>query len=660
MADIPPTYEAATSKDVWPIVSNYVLFGDLPSACLVCRRWSKLYSAQLWTNPKFGYSSAVLDVSPEEVFMRFLNCLATARLSSRQLTRTVDIRNADPTYYEPDVYTRWLATLLVQLPNLESLLLYDFDLFDSETLTLAIRSAGEGAQGPKLLSSALPARRFGLKQLTISSCKNAIPEKLAKLLSIFPDLAYLDLSSTPAARHPSVIAKLRDHTALPALQVLKLKGLRLGIDDVRALAERVLHGICSLDLTDNMLPNELAEILLSYSFPPPGYDSMDPPPFGDQSNPVDYHRRWEEMDEESKFIEIRKAEKAVDPDLWSRRQGVSHLYVAGNLLTSKSHAALGKTGRLRVLHCGDVLPAEPTGTVFDFYGKPDRLMTQLRVDRKFLRHIGRIPRQLSSYAVSEARAVLDETYPHLRTLALTGVPVLDPDGTIFNELVVFLKGCAAVERQWAAKEWYQLQGSNVEPPQKGVYPLSRFYRRLDTLVLEMATSPSAMKMTTRDASTTKSVTEDLDSDNFLNESANDFSFFREDSEELDKLDSTNDFSFFDAEGGQRDKQLDARRNPSRNSNSISKKGNDVQREIFGRGTTDRPSGELADPDVIANLDAFRRDRKGAHDAAAMSGTAGAGTQMHWSGQVIVLWKSNAGLVPPAYVKARPGWTCRYI
>lgn len=52
----PPSYEAASYRRLWPIVSPYVKCEDLLSACLVSREWHRIFAPQLWGNPatRFG------------------------------------------------------------------------------------------------------------------------------------------------------------------------------------------------------------------------------------------------------------------------------------------------------------------------------------------------------------------------------------------------------------------------------------------------------------------------------------------------------------------------------------------------------------------------------------------------------------------------------
>lgn len=52
----PPSYEAASYRQLWAIIAPYVVSEDLLSACLVSREWHRSFAPQLWGNPatRFG------------------------------------------------------------------------------------------------------------------------------------------------------------------------------------------------------------------------------------------------------------------------------------------------------------------------------------------------------------------------------------------------------------------------------------------------------------------------------------------------------------------------------------------------------------------------------------------------------------------------------
>lgn len=62
MDDVLPTYESATARDVWTIISQYIPPSDFCSACAVCRRWHEIFAPLLWGNPAshFGTDSDVI------------------------------------------------------------------------------------------------------------------------------------------------------------------------------------------------------------------------------------------------------------------------------------------------------------------------------------------------------------------------------------------------------------------------------------------------------------------------------------------------------------------------------------------------------------------------------------------------------------------------
>ena len=90
--------------------------------------------------------------------------------------------------------------------------------------------------------------KYGLRLLIASHCENTTAASLTKALFHFPDLIYLDLSSTQGSRNPNV---LRQIGTLTQLNVLKMKncGLRDYDIDLLTLSSRLR----SLDVSDNYL-----------------------------------------------------------------------------------------------------------------------------------------------------------------------------------------------------------------------------------------------------------------------------------------------------------------------------------------------------------------------------------------------------------------------
>lgn len=78
---LPPSYEAATSRDPLPLVAPHVRSRDLPTAALVCRRWHAVFAAELWRDPALHFPMAIGDVEDTQygtynsnLIMRALGC----------------------------------------------------------------------------------------------------------------------------------------------------------------------------------------------------------------------------------------------------------------------------------------------------------------------------------------------------------------------------------------------------------------------------------------------------------------------------------------------------------------------------------------------------------------------------------------------------------
>ncbi|KAI9755479.1 MAG: hypothetical protein M4579_004270 [Chaenotheca gracillima] len=615
--ETPPTYEAATSPNVLPVIAEYVPLRDQLSACMVSKRWYAAFIPVIWRYAVFQYKESVL-----ERMLDYIDRLEHTKPETRRLVRHFVVRGAQAPLYEVQENALWLAKVLNYLPYLQSLSLVDFALLDADNLFYAITQAQQAAQERTLPDALIPPGTYPLKMLSLVNCRNAVPQRLGKLLLYFTELAYLDLSGTAAARHPSVMKCVLDEEALPALQVLKLRRINLNPDYLQKFAIRVTKGVFwSLDLSDNNLPDKLTNYLLDYSFPPPLYDATHPPSYEKLiSRSTSYYHQWELMDEESHFFNVWMAQKGVDESFSSRSEGLSHLYLSGNQLTQESHALLIKTSRLRVIHLGSPKDEMAMGGIYDLDGEPDRLLTQLRVHHHFItlaaRALNQKHRDLNE--LPRARTILDQLYPCLRTLILTDVLPTSPESHVMFQLERFIRQCATMEAGWAKEEWHHEHGADATPNVPGLYPPSTLFKRFDTLVIELA--PFVKGSSRKDLS----VTEDLDSDNFMKESAGDFSFF-------------DDFK--------PDKRSELSKKPSRT-------------PAYAEKSPWKPE---PDPKGFLKwITAFRTERRQAHANAAKSQLAGAGTHEHWSGTIILLSETSRGLPPPSFIKAQPGWTCRYV
>ena len=83
----PPTYEAASYRQLWLIVAPYVQCQDLTSACLVSREWHRSFAPQLWGNPATIFGTDPDDVQCKAIPPVYLmNILVQTHHDETQLT----------------------------------------------------------------------------------------------------------------------------------------------------------------------------------------------------------------------------------------------------------------------------------------------------------------------------------------------------------------------------------------------------------------------------------------------------------------------------------------------------------------------------------------------------------------------------------------------
>jgi Leucine-rich repeat (LRR) protein len=146
---------------------------------------------------------------------------------------TLHIPPAQPDFYEGP-QAGWLRDILDRLPSLQALIVSNLAFFDHQALQ-TIHQCTEPANYP-------------LRLLIASSCENTTASSLASALCHFPDLIYLDLSSSQGARSPHV---LRQIGALNELRILKLRNCGLRDDDIDYLT--FTPRLRSLDVSKNFL-----------------------------------------------------------------------------------------------------------------------------------------------------------------------------------------------------------------------------------------------------------------------------------------------------------------------------------------------------------------------------------------------------------------------
>ena len=226
---------------------------------------------------------------------------------------------------------------------------------------------------------------FALRLLIAGCCQNTTSQGLMEGLVHFPNLAFLDLSNTLAARDRNVLWKMGD---LPLLQVLKLRSVHLRDEDVGILAEAIGVKVRSLDVQGNHLTDHSVRSLLASCFQldddtnessserrraisnlalddwPSGFARPDPAVL-DEFRDESYDERF-----------VRRLTSGVVSRLPYEdvpHSGITHLYIANNNLTVEGVAALIRSKRLHVLDVGSVngsvhaalSEASPSPSTFD-------------------------------------------------------------------------------------------------------------------------------------------------------------------------------------------------------------------------------------------------------------------------------------------------------
>ena len=169
---------------------------------------------------------------------RFKRLLARARLDVRRLSHTLHIPPAQPEFYGGP-QAGWLRDILDRLPSLQSLIVENLAFFDHQALETVHQATGAPIQNDT---------KYPLRLLIASHCENTTAASLAKALFHFPDLIYLDLSSTQGSRNPLVLQQIG---TLTHLHVLKMKNCGLRDYDIDLLA--FSSSLRSLDISDNYL-----------------------------------------------------------------------------------------------------------------------------------------------------------------------------------------------------------------------------------------------------------------------------------------------------------------------------------------------------------------------------------------------------------------------
>ncbi|KAH8667961.1 hypothetical protein BGZ60DRAFT_376372 [Tricladium varicosporioides] len=379
----------------------------------------------------------------------------------------------------------------------------------------------------------------------------------------FLNVFYLDISYTP--NFPDFT---RAYSAIewPNLRVLKLRGMSL---TDRAIPRPLLFHLWSLDVRDNLLTDQTIDMLLetcisvplsapSTSFPTPDESLFDfvPPYMRDPPTDEIYSRAAVvplRPDDEKEFTTYLRTNGHLlqhhrpvldDSDPLIRQTGLTHLYISGNKLSSLGVQTLfRRTNRLQVLDVGSVRAVPPQYYNFPYHtplSQPNtaRFLSAsvaLRLEILRLHHsvVTYAPTFLPSSPASQQHVSLQHLHAmetdfardqahywtafsplenfRLRKLTLTGVPTKS-FGPVLCRLREFVALCAQQERILAAA---RARATHHRAPE--------VLSGLRVLRLEF------VDVTTEQRGVVvggfSSVSGDRDADEFLSQSAGDFSFF---------------------------------------------------------------------------------------------------------------------------------------
>ncbi|MCJ1286187.1 hypothetical protein MMC26_005532 [Xylographa opegraphella] len=351
---VPPSYEEATTRDYWTIIAQYIRSPDLCSASLVSKRWHAIFAPCLWGNPAshFGTENDRVYVA----LTRFKRTLPRVRLAVRQLTHTLHLPPAQSEIYDGP-HPEWLRDVLEQLPHLQSLIVSQLPFFDHAALSVLRQQSVER-------SSAEDFPIFLLRLLIATRCNNTTSASLAEAFLHWPNLVFLDLSDTVAARDNAVLSSLH---FMNALQILKLRNIQLRDENIEVLADAIGLRVRSLDIRDNKVTDTSVRILLNkcvhttrdiqalQSRTSRGLNGAGEEDWPSGVARPDFHLlnefRGEDIDE--RFLR-RLTQGVVDrlPSEDLPSTGLTHLYIANNFITVEGVASLVRSRNLHLLDAG--------------------------------------------------------------------------------------------------------------------------------------------------------------------------------------------------------------------------------------------------------------------------------------------------------------------
>lgn len=470
--------------------------------------------------------------------------LNVSRLCVRQLTHTLHLPPALAEIYGEPPPT-WLHEFLEYLPNLQSLLLSRLPFFDHRSLV----ALGKGKQ-------------YNARLLLAEREVNATPAGLLALLNRCLRLTYLDLSHTTTARDSRVILALRQ---LRGLQVLKLRGIGLQDDDIEVLAKAIQTRVRLLDIRDNRLTDRGLNMLVNHCFllnDGDGASIRGNLHFGPLTGALlAYSTQSEQLGDQLLHLFTRRLSglSALEE---LPHVGLTHLYVSDNKVSVSGLTDILHTRRLNALDAGAISPGMEK--LIPVLKSPiARNLTYLRIHHSILKREDDVTKKalpkdvlMDGKGSSMIQRLLEKrpaiyntntdepiylhpsNIAHIRTLVLTDVPAFVPSPSpIISSITQFISACAdeALLASLQAESNYSLPPGQYRA--KAVQQHAKELFALEAIVLEISPGKKFEKPGSSSAwvptgyykpDTFKSSTGDLDSENLWAAAANDFSFFNED------------------------------------------------------------------------------------------------------------------------------------
>lgn len=405
-----PTYQAATSRDPWPIIAPYIPAEDLCNTSLTSHALHRALRHLIWASPAPWFT--LYDRSAAAGFADFLRCIRLATAETRDAVVSLDLtyRGSE---LGADLPRDWLSTVIRLLPRLRRLVLDGSPHVDHQTLS-ALKNASADE----------------LELLSMAACPNVTHAGFLCLLRACPALLYLDVSGCKGAVVVTGCQTVNAEHGLINLRFFRCSGS--GLDDVAASSLVGSFGtrLRMLDLSHNQLSDEFVEVLLNECILPPSYISVAGPSnvLNSESprsvlNSEDHGTRALDRltTEHIKDGELVEILNDLDDVHW--QEGLDTLILRGNRLTTQSLIRLLQTCRLQFLYLGSHIPLQdhPNHDVLkdrtellaslSHYGGPILRGLELRFD------------DLYGLQVAPAASLKLAAFPQLRYLALTDVPL---------------------------------------------------------------------------------------------------------------------------------------------------------------------------------------------------------------------------------------------